>query len=300
MCERMIIETRFTHGRHLVVGTMLALVCFAVSGLSLAYAAGQSIGEARPRVKRIVSLGPTVTEKLYLLGAQDRLIGVTTYCVRPVEACKKEKVGNVTEVNVERIIELKPDVVFATSLTDRRSVENLKRLGMRLIVFAEPKSYAETNVQFLELGRMVGKEKEAQEIVEATGRKVDAIRSRIEGLPPPKVFVQLGAKPLFAATKGSFVNDFVEFAGGINIARDAGTGFYSREEVLKEDPDVIIIVGMDRAAESEKRTWQKFQVLKAVKNGRIFIMDSYRVCSPTPQTFVDALEEMVAALHPGA
>jgi iron complex transport system substrate-binding protein len=294
----MIIETSSARGRRLVGRAMITLACFAAFGLCLANAKDQPTREARPHLDRIVSLGPTITEKLYLLGVQDRLVGVTTYCVRPPEACTKERVGSVTEVNVERIVELKPDVVFATSLTDRKSVESLKHLGIRVIVFNEPKSYVETNGQFLELGKIVGKEKEAREIVDSTCRKVDAIRRRIEGLPRPKVFVQLGAKPLFAATKDSFVNDFVEFAGGTNIARDAGVGFYSREEVLKEDPDVIIIVGMDQAAESEKKTWQKFHSLKALKNGRIFIMDSYRVCSPTPRTFVDALDEMVKALHP--
>jgi len=275
------------------------LACFLAFGAFAAHAAEQPAGGIGPSPRRIVSLGPTITEKLYLLGVEDRLVGVTTYCVRPPEACKKEKIGNVTQVNVERIVELKPDVVFATSLTDRKSVESLKRLGIKVIVFNEPKSYAETNEQFLELGRTVGREREAGEIVAAARGKVDAIRKRIEGLPRPKVFVQLGAKPLFAATKDSFVNDFIEFAGGINIAREAKTGFYSREEVLKENPGVIIIVGMDAAAGNEKKTWEKFHALKAVKDDRIFIMDSYRVCSPTPRTFVDALEEMVRALHPG-
>ena len=215
-------------------------------------------------------------------------------------ACAKEKIGNVTQVNIEKIVDLKPDLVFATSLTERRDVERLIRLGINVLVFNEPRSYAETNQQFLELGRIVGREREAEEIVRATGRRVDAIRERIEGLPQPSVFVQLGTKPLFAATKDSFVNDFIELAGGTNIAREAKTGFYSREEVLRQDPDVIILVGMDAAAGNEKKQWQKFRALKAVKNDRIFIMDSYRVCSPTPRTFVDALEEMVKALHPGA
>ena len=278
---------------------MILLTCFLVFGACAAHAAEQPAGGVGPSPRRLVSLGPTITEKLYLLGVEDRLVGVTTYCVRPPEACKKEKIGNVTQVNVERIVELKPDVVFATSLTDRKSVESLKRLGIKVIVFNEPRSYAETNEQFLELGRTVGREREAGEIVAAARGKVDAIRKRIEGLPRPKVFVQLGAKPLFAATKDSFVNDFIEFAGGTNIAREAKTGFYSREEVLKQNPEVIIIVGMDAAAGNEKKTWEKFHALNAVKDDRIFIMDSYRVCSPTPRTFVDALEEMVRALHPG-
>ena len=156
------------------------------------------------------------------------------------------------------------------------------------------------NRQFLELGRIVGRERQAEGIVKAAERRVEIIKKRIEGLPRPKVFIQLGAKPLFAATKDSFVNDFIELAGGTNIAREAKTGFYSREEVLRQDPDIIIIVLMDAATEVEKKAWQKFQVLKAVRHDRIFIMDPYRICSPTPRTFVDALEEMVKVLHPGA
>ena len=250
--------------------------------------------------RRIISLGPTITEKLYLLGAQDRLVGVTTYCERPPEALAKEKVGNVTQVNIEKIVELKPDLVIATSLTERRAVLGLKRLGIRVIVFNEPGSYEEMNRQFLELGRIVGRERQAEGIIKAAERRVDVIKKRVEGLPRPKVFIQLGAKPLFAATKDSFVNDFIELAGGTNIAREAKTGFYSREEVLRQDPDIIIIVLMDAATGNEKKGWQKFHALKAVRNDKIFVMDPYRICSPTPRTFVDALEEMVKALHPGA
>ncbi len=275
------------------------LAFFLIAGVLPAHPAGQ-VDAASLSPRRLVSLGPTITEKLYLLGVQDRLVGVTTYCERPPEALAKEKIGDVTQVNIEKVVELKPDIVFATSLTERRAIESLKRLGISVIVFNEPRSYAETNQQFLELGRIVGKKREAEEIVRAEDRRVDAIRQRIKGLPRPKVFIQLGAKPLFAATKDSFVNDFIEFAGGTNIAREAKTGFYNREEVLRQDPDIIIIVGMDAAAGSEKKEWKKFHSLKAVINDKIFIMDSYRVCSPTPRTFADALEEMVKALHPGA
>ena len=95
----------------------------------------------------------------------------------------KEKIGNVTQVNIEKIVELKPDLVVATSLTERRAVERLKRLGIRVIVFNEPRSYAETNRQFLELGRIVGREREAEEIVRAADRRVDAIKKADRGSP---------------------------------------------------------------------------------------------------------------------
>ena len=281
-------------------GAILLLASLLVAGVHPADAADKPADAAGLSPRRIISLGPTITEKLYLLGAQDRLVGVTTYCERPPEARAKERVGNVTQVNIEKIVELKPDLVIATSLTERRAVLGLRHLGIKVIVFNEPGSYAEMNRQFLELGRIVGRERQAEEIVRAADLRVDAIKKQVRGLPRPKVFVQLGAKPLFAATKDSFVNDFIELAGGTNIARDAKTGFISREEVLRQDPDIIIIVLMEAATGSEKKGWQNFHALKAVKNGKIVVMDPYRICSPTPRTFVDALEEMVKTLHPGA
>jgi len=120
----------------------------------------------------------------------------------------------------------------------------------------------------------------------------------VEGLSKPKVFVQVGAKPLFTITGESFVNDFIRFAGGINIAQNQSSGFYSREEVLKQDPDVIIIVTMGIAGEEEKEVWQRYTTLKATQNNRIHIVDSHKVCSPTPVSFVETLMEMVSILHP--
>jgi len=249
--------------------------------------------------RRIVSLGPTITEKLYLLGVQDELVGVTTYCERPPEARAKEKIGNVTQVNIEKVVELKPDLVLATSLTGSRSVERLEHLGLRVILFKEPSSFAEMNQQFLQLGRIVGREERAEAIVRDSEQKVERIRNRVKGLSRPKVFVQIGARPLFTATDDSFLHDFIEFAGGINIAAGAKTGLYSREAVLWRDPDVIIVVTMGITAQNEKKGWQKFNSISAVKHDRIVIMDPYRTCSPTPETFVEALEEMAKALHPG-
>jgi iron complex transport system substrate-binding protein len=247
---------------------------------------------------RIVSLGPTVTEKLYLLGVQDRLVGVTTFCERPPAARMKEKIGSVTQVNVEKITALKPDMILATSLTDRKAVERLKRLGFPVKVFPEPGSYREMNEQFMELAQLTGTQQKARAIVETSEKQVEAIRQQMKDLPKPKVFVQIGARPLFTATKNSFLNDFIEFAGGINIARDTTSGFYSKEEVLKHNPDVIIVVAMEMPTENEKKSWQKFPSLSAVKKNRIFIVDSFRTCSPTPVTFVEALREIASLLHP--
>lgn len=255
------------------------------------------MAEDRPRPSRIVSLGPAITEEIYLLGAGDRIVGVTTYCVRPEEAKKKEKVGTVMEIDVEKIISLEPDLVIGTPLADKRQLDKLKGMGINVVSFPLAKGFSDICSQFLELVRILGREKEAQEIILEAKQRVDGVRDKVKDLPRVSVFVQVGARPLFTMTEDSFINDYIEMAGGINIAGGNKSGLYSREEVLKKDPDVIIIVTMGIAGEREKKIWEKFSSLRAVQKKKIYILDSYKACSPTPISFSEMLEEMAGILH---
>jgi iron complex transport system substrate-binding protein len=248
--------------------------------------------------KRIVALAPSMTEALYLLGAEDLLVGNTTYCVTPDAARHKEKVGSVRSPDLEKIVSLKPDLVLATALTNPKTIEKLKSLGVEVMVLPAPKDFRHLCDQFLELGRKVGGEGRAREVVASAEENVAAIRRRIAGLPKPKVFIEIGARPLVTANRGYFINDFVKLAGGTNIAEDSKIGAYSREEVLRRNADVIIIVTMGIAGEKEREAWRKFRTLNAVKYNRIYSVDSRKVCSPTPATFAETLKEIAGLLHP--
>ncbi len=255
---------------------------------------------ARAVPQRIVSCGPAITEKLYLLGVEKNIAGVTVYCQRPYEAREKPKVGSVTQINVEKVAALRPDLVLATSLTDPCSVRRLKSLRLRVVVFKEPKSFEEMNEQFVEMGRLTGKEHVALEIVRASRKQVGHIRAGVKKLTRPRVFIQVGANPLFTASKESLFNDFLEFSGGINVAQDSKGGFYSREQVLTGNPDIILIVAMEGpVADREKTRWQRFDTVKAVRDRAVYVMDPYKMCSPTPVSFVEALETVANLLHPG-
>ncbi|MCM8826451.1 MAG: ABC transporter substrate-binding protein [Candidatus Omnitrophica bacterium] len=247
--------------------------------------------------QRIISLGPSITEELYLLGVEDKIVGVTTYCKRPPQAIRKEKVGTVIEVNVEKIFNLKADLILATPLAQQKDLEKLKKLGIKVITFPSAKNFTEICEQFLELGRIVGKEREAKEIIEKVVNFLTSIREKIKDLDKPKVLIQVGVKPLWIATKDTFINDFIEFAGGENVGI-IGKGIYSREKVLMDNPDVIVITTMGIIGEKEKETWQRYKTISAVKNNRIYIFDSYKLCSPTPLSFIETLEELVGILHP--
>lgn len=247
--------------------------------------------------QRIISLGPSLTRELYLLGVEDRLVGNTLYCRQPPDAQNKEKVGTVVKLNLEKIMMLKPDLVLATSLTNPEQVEKLRSLGIRVKVFLNAKNFSEICEEFIDIGKVVGREDKSKQIVSRAKDRVFSIHQKIKDLSTPKVLVQIGAKPLWVATKDSFINNFIELAGGINIGPSGKSGLYSREKVLEQNPDVIIIVTMGIVGKQEKKTWLKYKTLNAAKNGRIHIIDSYKVCSPTPVSFVEVLEEIVKILH---
>ena len=281
---------------------ILAIAAFIILAVSYLLFNIEGLERERKSFKshqRIISLGPSLTEELYLLGVEDRLVGRTLYCPRPKGAKTKEIVGTVIKVNTEKIVSLEPDLILATPLTRDKAIEKLSNLGIEVVIFPTPKNFEEICGQFLELAKLVGKEEAAEEIVNDVKDKTTSIREKVKGLKKSTVFVQIGAKPLFTVTRDLFINDIIEFAGGINIAQGAKTGLYSREEVLRANPEVIVIATMGITGEQEKETWQKFKRLNAAKNNRIYIIDADKLCRPTPVRFVEALEEMVEIIEGG-
>jgi len=200
---------------------------------------------------------------------------------------------------LEKIIKLKPDLVLATPLTDKQQLKIMKDLEIKVIEIPLASNFNEICKNFLQVGQLIGKERDAEEIIKESEGKIDYIRKQTAGLSKQRALVQIGARPLFVATKEYFINDFIGWAGGINIAADLKSGLYSREEVLKQNPDVIIISTMgSMVGEEEKKEWQRFPSLNAVKTNRIYIVESEKLCAPTPKSFVDTLKEITVFLHP--
>ncbi len=270
-------------------GLTLCALCLLVSGSAFAEA-------APPR--RIVSLGPVITEELFLLGSGESVVGRSHYCTKPEEARKIEEVGNVVELSTEKIVALRPDLVLTTGMTDPGPVEKLKRLGIPVMEFPQDNNFKGICDSFLRLGQTVGKEKEARELIRSAEAGVNAVRASMPSKTKPAVFLEIGLDPLVTITKESYLNDLIESAGGTNVARDARRSLYSREKVLAQNPDVILIVSMGFDGEEEKKTWQGYGGLSAARQGRIYIVDSDLFCAPTPLSFVKALKVMKEMLGP--
>ena len=251
--------------------------------------------------KRIISLAPSITESLYQLGAEKTLIAVTSYCNYPPQAKTKEIIGTIVSPNIEKIFSLSPDLVLANNEINRsQTIEKLKSLGLRVVTLDRCDNFGDIVKSFIQLGKLVGREKEAEVIIEEVEAEVKSINQKLKTLPRVRVFWEVGARPLVSVGPQSFTNEFTRYSGGINIFADTPGKHprVSREEVLRRDPDVIMLVTMGDVKKGEKAYWKKFKDLKAAKSDRIYIIDADKVCRPTPNSFLTGLKEVVALLHP--
>lgn len=265
--------------------SLLFLAFFAISMSSIAQAP-----------QRIISLAPSLTKELVLLGLEDQIIGITNYCFIPNKE-KYQVVASAVDINLEKVITLKPDLVLATSLSKPESLEILKNAGVRVEYFKLPTSFLEINSQFIEIGKMCGVEEVAYKIVSLQENKMKQLISKVNKSENPRMFFEIGTNPLWCVIPNTFMDDFISFAGGKNIAHDMGNGAVSRESVLIRDPEIIIVATMGNVGKEEIKVWQNYSHLSAVKNNMILVIDSDLACSPTPVHFVETLEAIINFIH---
>ncbi len=248
--------------------------------------------------QRIVSLAPSLTRALYYLDAKDRLVGVTSFC-NIARNDNKEVVATAIAVNVERVITLRPDLVVTTAMTNPETIDLLRRAGIKTEVFQTPRSFEEICTQFERLGTLAEKRDNALKINDSVSKRVAEIKALYSFRSKPSFFFQIGANPLFTVLENTFMDDYITFFGGKNIAAGLTRGTLNREYVLTANPDVIIIVNMGITSDEEKKVWERYPFLKAVKNNRIFFIESDMASTPNPPDFLKTLEAMSQYLKPG-
>lgn len=242
--------------------------------------------------KRVISLAPSITENIYLIGGEDKLVGCTSYCTLAVND-GKEVVGSTIDLNVEKILALKPDLVLTMELTKPQDMETMKKLGLNVILIPTPINFEEICDQTLEIGKLIGKEDEAEKVIEETKKTVYTIKQKTESSnKKPKIFFQIGANPIFVVLQKTFMDDFITLVNGENIAKGLKHGTVTRESVLVKNPDVIIIATMGGFGEKELKVWENYKGISAVKNKKVFLIASETSCSPTPDNFAKALSEV--------
>jgi iron complex transport system substrate-binding protein len=194
---------------------------------------------------RIVCLTEETVETLYLLGEQDRIVGISGYVVRPPQARReKPRVSAFTSANTDNIVSLKPDLVLTFSDLQANIVADLIRRGLNVHAFNQ-RTVAGILDMIRMLGAMVNAEERAEELIARLDAGLVGARSRAECLPKrPKVFFQEWDDPLISGI--GWVSELIEIAGGIDIFADRGNQSAAKdrivrtEEVVARAPDLII------------------------------------------------------------
>jgi iron complex transport system substrate-binding protein len=250
---------------------------------------------------RIVSLAPSITEMIYFLGLGDRLVGVTRFSSFPVEARKKPRVGTYTDINVEKVVTLDPDLVIATADGNRREdVEMLEEAGIPVYV-VNPRRISQILEALERVGHVCAVAPRARERVDSLRRRIAKVKEAVREKDRPLVLLVINNKPLMSVNRSTTHHDVIELAGGRNLAEDQPVTYprLSLEEVIRRGPEVIIISSMDRGGEHERarREWFRWSAIPAVQKGRVHFIKSDLIDRAAPR-IVKGLEEMARLIHP--
>ena len=251
--------------------------------------------------KRIVSLAPDITETLFALDLSEEIVGVTQFSDFPPPAAMKPKVGSYVDLNIEAIIDLNPDLILGTGAgTSPVLVKRLERMEFSVFI-VYPKDLDGVLEAIQQIADVVGREWKGRAIVENMRRRIDRVSHGVAGREKPRVFLQIGRDPIYTVSQGSFASHLIAIAGGDNIAKNAPIPYpsYSLEEIILQAPEVIIVTSMYIGGNQESwiEEWQKWGVLPAVKNNRLYTIDSDIVDRPSPR-IVDGLEKIAQMIHP--
>ncbi len=267
-------------------------------------------GIPQPRLcKRIVSMAPSITETLYALDLDDRVVGVTRYCLYPPETMHKPKVGGYHNPNFEAVLALHPDLVVLLT-GDQQSLSAFRKLGLSTL------EVCHNNVEgilasFTRIGRTCAAEAKARRIVAGIETRLQRVRLRTAELERPRVLVVIqrtvdGGRLQHVCVAGSdgFFDKMIALAGGENAQPPSAVRYprVSAEGILWMDPEVILdmtagLAQGQQSAQSPLAAWRRLAEVEAVRTGRVHALNADYAFVPGPR-FILLVEELAKLIHP--
>jgi len=242
---------------------------------------------------RVVSQLPNVTEIMYAAGIEELLVGVTDFCKYPEEAQRIASVGGIMNPDFELVLSLKPDLVIVQD-TQKELDEKYRKLGFKTLIV---KAHSINDI--IESVVNIGKATENIEQTEKLAKKIklqfDEIKQKAKDRKIPKTLLVIGhdqksLREIWAAGGNTFYNEVLALAGGKNIFADSAADYpvISKEEILKNSPEVIIVLTgkemTDAEIEKETRLWDVMSFVSAVKNKRVHVIPGQAAHIPGPRT----------------
>lgn len=254
---------------------------------------------------RIVSLAPNVTEIVCALGLEDNLVGRTDYCNYPKSVSSVQSIGTLYDPNIELICALQPDVVIASSIVDPSVIEKLENAGIKAYQFLEEYNGIEGAYNLIrEVSKVVAKPVTGEKLIAESRKTIEDVMAKTSSLETRKSCVLLiswGDWGDFAATGDTYLHEVLLAAGAENIAKDAMYWSISKELLLSEDPDVVLMTSDSNwtmlPLDEAFMTSAPYNTLSASQNAQVFILDSDSVQRQGIRT-ADAVVMIAKALYP--
>ena len=238
--------------------------------------------------QRIVTLAPSLGELTadLLEDNLEKIVGVSELSYDPPALKKVENIGSYHRFNLEKVISLKPDLIFATQ--DGNSKDQILALRERKfpVVVVSTQSFQQIEESILLMAKSLGREEAGQRLVRRFHQGLEHLRQRAREHPALRTFIHLNEEPLITAGKKSFLSEAIEAVGAKNVYSGAEATYPrpSLEDVIQKDPDVILILAFSQdlsTLEKIKKNWEKFSKMKAVRENRILILKSDELLRPT-------------------
>lgn len=278
---------------HAVTGALLALGLGASvqAAVTVVDDAGRAVTLARP-AQRIIALAPHATEILYAAGGAGRVVGVMNGSDYPVAARALPVVGSNSQIDYERVLALKPDlIVLWHSGTPARQLAQLERLGIA-VFHSEPKRLDQVADSMLRLGRLMGTSKAAQRAAADYRASIATLAARYRKRAPITVFYQVWDQPVYTLNDQQIVSDAIRLCGGRNVFGSLPTvsAEVGLEAVLAADPEVIVAEARSMPAYPIWQMWQSQRAMTAVQRGNMGTIEGDLLSRPGPRTVQGAAQ----------
>lgn len=251
--------------------------------------------------EKVVSLMPSNTEIVYALGDGDSIIGVTEIDNYPEEVANKEKVAGM-ELNVEKIISLKPDLVLAHGSTVSMWEAGFKQLedsGVTVLVVNDAQSFGAVFASIEMVGKAFGAQDKADSLVKEMKEKLGSIKKQAAEIKDPKtVFVEVSPAPeIYATGKKTFIDEMLTTINAENAVTEDGWVQMNEEAIIALNPDVIVTTYGDSNAPAQILERTGWQDVSAVKEKQVQDVNADLVSRSGPR-IVEGVEELAKAIYP--
>lgn len=247
--------------------------------------------------QRIISLAPHITEMVFSAGAGDRLVGVVSYSDYPKAALDIPIIGGYQAVNIEKIIQLKPDLILAWKTGNRSSnIEQLKKMGFP-IIYSKPQKLSDIAKEIRRFGQLFQTQSHANLMASQLEQTLQALESKQSQLKPVKAYYQIWNHPLMTINGKQFISQAMNLCGAQNIFSDLPmlVPEVNIESVMKADPEVILLGGLKKMQQGWLKDWQKWGMISAVKNAHIYRLQADTFQRPTAR-LINGIDSLCAII----